>query len=117
MREKCENIFRLLGDQKCVSSLRENENTYTRQPKELTQTHTITGGGVRKREKERDGENRSLSFLSCVKVCERERVKNFVNKCVNEEESGKEEHDIEKGEGIIEFVWWNPEPKKVFFRE
>lgn len=46
-------------------------------------------------------------------MCERERVKNFVNKCVSEEESGKEEQ--KKGEGIIEFVWWNPEPKKVFF--
>lgn len=34
---------------------------------------------------------------------------------MSEEESGKEEHDEKKGEGIIEFVWWNPEPKKVFF--
>lgn len=74
---------------------RERKHIHTT-AKELTQTHTITGGGVRKREKERDGENRSLSFLNCVKVCERERVKNFVNKCESEEESGKEEHDEKK---------------------
>lgn len=80
MREKCENIFRLLlDDQKCVSSLRENENTYTRQQK-ISHKRTQSQVAVCENERKRDGENRSLSFLSCVKVCERERVKNFVNK-------------------------------------
>lgn len=116
MREKCENIFRLLlDDQKCVSSLRENENTYTRQQKnshKRTQSQVAVCENERKRETAKIARSR---FLDCVKVCERERVKNFVNKCESEEESGKEEHDGKKGEGVIEFVWWNPEPKKVFF--
>lgn len=84
--------------------------------KELTHTHTITGGGVRKREKERDGKIARSRFFSCVKVCERARKgEEFCEQVCEWRREWEGRTRRKKGKGIIEFVWWNPEPKKVFF--